>query len=261
MAHQQETAAETRRFTAYEILQAALDNARLELERSNVKLGFSGVAGGITMGLSGLGVAELHAFLGSGGWKDLVSFLAYPIGFIAVIIGRAQLFTENTLYPVVLVLDEGHHFLRMLRLWIIVFLANVAGAWLFAVLVTKTGALHPDVLSALVALGTQGAAGSPAHFFWSGVIGGWLIALVAWTVTASHWTIGQLTVIYLLTFLVGAGRFAHCIAGSGEILAAVQSGAIPVRTYIEWLLPATLGNICGGVFIVSLLNYGQVRAA
>ena len=79
MAHQQETAAETRRFTAYEILQAALDNARLELERSNVKLGFSGVAGGITMGLSGLGVAELHAFLGSGGWKDLVSFLAYPI--------------------------------------------------------------------------------------------------------------------------------------------------------------------------------------
>ena len=30
----------------------------------------------------------------------------YPIGFIVVILGRAQLFTENTLYPVALVLAE-----------------------------------------------------------------------------------------------------------------------------------------------------------
>jgi formate/nitrite transporter FocA (FNT family) len=160
----------------------------------------------------------------------------------------------------VLVLDERRHLLRMLRLWGVVFAANVIGAWTFAILVAKSPALPSDTLAQLVKLGVAAATGNPAHFFWSGVIGGWLIALVAWTVTASHWTIGQLAVIYLLTFVVGIGRFSHCIASSCEILAAVEFGSVSAKSYFQWLAPTTLGNICGGVFIVSLLNYGQVRA-
>ncbi len=255
-----EMAEETRRLTAHEILQAALDNARSELGRSIAKLGFAGVAGGITMGLTGLGVASARAVLGSSGWPELAAYLLYPIGFIAVIIGRAQLFTENTLYPVVLVLDEHRNLLKMLRLWLVVFVANIAGAWIFAVLMAKSSALQPDILAQLVQLGIDASSATQAHFFWSGVVGGWLIALVAWTVTASHWTIGQLAMIYLLTFLVGIGHFAHCIASSCEILTAVMFGSVALTTYVHWLLPATLGNICGGVVIVSLLNYGQVRA-
>ena len=259
--HHEAPGSETRRFTAQEILQAALENARGELSRSISKLTFSGIAGGITMGLTGLGVAAVHSYIGVGGWKDFLAYLAYPIGFIVVIIGRAQLFTENTLYPVVLALDEHRNILKMFRLWIVVFLSNVFGAWLFSLLMTKSSALQPDTLKALVELGAKATMGTPSHFFWSGVIGGWLIALVAWTVTASHWTIGQLAVIYLLTLLVGLGRFAHCIASSCEILAAVEYGAVSAHAYFQWLGTATMGNICGGVFIVSLLNYGQVRAA
>ena len=83
---------------------------------------------------------------------------------------------------------------------------------------------------------------------------------MAWTVTASHWTIRQSAIIYLLTFVVGAGRFAHCIASSScEIVVSVLAGAVPATRYLAWLVPATQGNICGGVLIVSLLNYGQVK--
>jgi formate/nitrite transporter FocA (FNT family) len=82
---------------------------------------------------------------------------------------------------------------------------------------------------------------------------------VAWTVTASHWTIGQIAMVYMLTFVVGVGRFAHCIAGSGEILAAVIGGTVSIAEYLRWLMPATLGNIFGGILMVSLLNYGQVK--
>ena len=255
-----ETTPETRRLTAHEILQAVLENARSELRRSVTKLFFSGIAGGITMGLTGLAVAASRAVLGEGGWRDFVSYLGYPIGFIAVIIGRSQLFTENTLYPVVLVLDERRHLIRMLRLWGVVFLANVFGAWIFAVLLTKTPALRPDILSQMVHLGAEAASGNFSHFFWSGVVGGWLIALVAWTVSGSHWTIGQIAMIYILTFLVGIGRFSHCIASSCEILSAVDAGSVAPQSYLQWLLATTSGNICGGVFLVSLLNYGQVRA-
>jgi formate/nitrite transporter FocA (FNT family) len=259
----EEVALETRRLTAPEIFEAAVKNAREELERSSRKLAFSGLAGGLVMGLTGLSVAAARAILGSGAWEEFASYLLYPIGFIAVIIGRAQLFTENTLYPVVLLLDERKQFVRnlrgTLRLWGVVFLANIVGAMFFAILAVKSGALSPDISSQLVTLGVTSVAGTPGHFFWSGVIGGWLIALVAWVVTASRWTIGQLAMIWLLTFVVGIGKFSHCIATSGEILAAVLAGSATASVYLIWLLTATLGNITGGVIMVSVLNYGQVR--
>lgn len=74
---------ETKRFTAPEIFRAAVENACGELRRSVSKLAFSGIAGGITMGLTALVVASLRALFGIRDWRDLVSYLVYPVGFIA----------------------------------------------------------------------------------------------------------------------------------------------------------------------------------
>jgi formate/nitrite transporter FocA (FNT family) len=260
MPGQDDNTPETRRLTAPEIFHAALENAREELRRSTRRLFFSGLAGGFTMGLTGLAVASILALLGNGSWQELAAYMMYPIGFITVIIGRQQLFTENTLYPVILVLDEHRHVGDTARLWAAVFSSNILGALLFATLATKSSALRPDIENHLINLGVNAVGGTTGHFFWSGIIGGWLIAMVAWVVTASHWTIGQLTMVWLLTFIVGIGHFSHCIVTSSEILSGVVSGAIPLSTYLNWLWPATLGNIAGGVLIVSALNYGQVRA-
>jgi formate-nitrite transporter family protein len=248
----------TRR-TAEQILEQVLESARDELSRPTTGLLFSGFAGGISMGLTGLAVALAISYLGDGPVQEFLAFFFYPIGFLVVIIGRAQLFTENTLFPVVLALDERGHVLNTLRLWAAVFVANVAGAVFFGWLVMKTGALPANFADALAGLGLQAAAGHFTLIFAKGIIGGWLIALVAWMVSASHWTIGQIAVTWMLTFIVGAGHFSHCIASSAEIFAAVMSGHLHFSNYFQWLLPATLGNIIGGVAIVSLLNYGQVR--
>lgn len=254
------TAQETNRLTAHEIFDSVLENGRKELRRKSTALAFSGLAGGMTMGLTGMSVAIMSAHLGDGFVQQLVAMLVYPIGFIAVIIGRAQLFTENTLYPVALILAEKGHIRNTLRLWGVVLATNVIGAALFAVLMAKTGALRGEYLEALTHLGVTAAMPTAGHIFWSGVIGGWLIALVAWMVTASHYTIGQIAVVWLLTYVVGAGHFAHCVATSGEIWTAVVQGALPLGAYFRWLGPATAGNIVGGVTIVSLLNFGQVVA-
>jgi formate/nitrite transporter FocA (FNT family) len=86
-----------------------------------------------------------------------------------------------------------------------------------------------------------------------------MIAMVAWLVSGSHSITGSVAVIWALTFIVGAGHFAHCIATSGEILAAVLSHGVSVAGYGRWLLAATSGNILGGVVLVTLLEYGQVK--
>ncbi len=248
------------RRTAREIFEHVENNAHEELRRSTQALAFSGFAGGLSMGLTGLSVSAALAALGDTPGHQFFAYALYPIGFIAVIIGRAQLFTENTLYPIALILSERKHVLDTARLWGVVFLFNILGAIAFAALATLTNALNTGIRDNLVRLGTLGIQGGAARIFWSGVIGGWIIALVAWMVTASHWTIGQIAVIWLMTFVVGLGHFSHCIASSGEIMAAVFTRAIPFAHYVYWLALATSGNILGGVVIVTLLNFGQVKA-
>jgi formate/nitrite transporter FocA (FNT family) len=248
------------RRTAREIFHQVERNAHDELQRSPHALGFSGFAGGLSMGLTGIGVAAALAALGELPGKEFLAYMFYPIGFIAVIIGRAQLFTENTLYPVALILSQRRHFFETARLWVVVFIGNVLGAIGFAALAIRTDALKADVHNQLVQLGSAAVQGSASHIFWSAVIGGWLIALVAWLVTASHWTIGQIAVIWLLTYVVGIGHFSHCIASTGEIMSAVFAGVLPFHRYLSWLGLATAGNIFGGVTIVTLLNFGQVHA-
>ncbi|GAB2747250.1 hypothetical protein GCM10027174_21820 [Salinifilum aidingensis] len=252
-------APESGRLTAREIYDRVLVDARSELNRTTSALAFSGVAAGLFMGLTGLGVSgALAALPGDGG--AFIAELFYPLGFIAVVIGRAQLFTENTLFPVVLIFEERQHVLATLRLWVVVLCANVLGALVFATLATVTGALQPEVLTELVQLGTAATHQPVLRVFTSGILGGFLIALMSWLVTSAQSTIGQIAVIWLITFPVGLLGFAHCIASSGYILASVLAGEASVGAYVVWLGAATAGNIIGGVLLVSLLNYGQVRA-
>jgi formate-nitrite transporter family protein len=245
--------------TAVDIYEQVSRNARRELQRPAKALAISGIVGGLTMGLTGLSVSVIGSMLGNSALAQFVALLFYPIGFMAVILGRGQLFTENTLYPVALILAERRHFLSTARLWAIVFPANVAGAFLFALLAARTKALQPDQLHFLVQLGAQAAAPSMRHIFWSGVVGGWMIAMVAWLVSGSHSITGSVAVIWALTFIVGVGHFAHCIATSGEILVAVLSHGVSAAGYFQWLTMATSGNIVGGVVLVTLLEYGQVK--
>ncbi len=90
--------------SAQDIYEQVANNARQELGRSSTSLAISGLAGGIFMGLSALGNAIAIAVLTPAGAEpsnaiQFVAKLFYPLGFIAVILGRSQLFTENTLYP------------------------------------------------------------------------------------------------------------------------------------------------------------------
>lgn len=210
------------------------------------------------MGLSALGTAIALRMLGNSPSAQRISRMFYPIGFIVVILGRSQLFTENTLYPVALVLAEKREFWNTMRLWAVVLPANVLGAFAFAGLAARTSALEPATRTALIQLGAAALAHPAMQIFWSGVIGGWIIALAAWLVSGSHSITGSAMVIWMLTFIVGLGNFAHCVASACEILVTLLAGQVPWTEFPRWFFPAVAGNICGGVGLVTILEYGQV---
>lgn len=243
--------------SAEDIYRQVAHNAKEELKRSSVSLAISGFTGGTFMGFSALGVGLVLGVLGNTPGAFVLSRMLYPLGFIVVILGRSQLFTENTLYPVALVLAEKKQLWNTLRLWAVVLPSNCFGALAFAALIALSHALPPPALEAINQLGLDSVNHPAATIFWSGVMGGWIIATAAWLVSGSHSISGSVMIIWLLTFVVGLGSFAHCIATSGEVLTSVLLHHLPWWRYFTWLGPAVGGNICGGVLMVTLLEYGQ----
>ncbi|HZZ66371.1 MAG TPA: formate/nitrite transporter family protein [Candidatus Baltobacteraceae bacterium] len=232
-----------------------------EITRAPVALAFSGLAAGLSMGFSLVGTGLFRAYLPQGAkWTPLVEAFGYTLGFLIVILGRQQLFTENTLTAILPVLDDRDKtgkLVQMARLWCIVLLTNLIGAAAFAYVCAHTSIFTPEIKHAFLAVGLQALSPSFGEIFGRGVLAGWLIALMVWLLPAADTQ--RLWVIIIITWLVGVSGMSHIIAGSAETLYAVSAGAWPWQRYlVDFLVPVFLGNSLGGVLLVAILNYGQV---
>ncbi len=230
-----------------------------QLARPPQALAWSALAAGFSMGASFLTQSLLHAYLPDAPWRPLVDNLGYSIGFLIVILGRQQLFTENTLTVMLplLVHPSKPNFMRVARLWIIVLIANLIGAFCFSAIVAHTSVLPPNILQAGSEIAHHALRGGFGLTVLRGIFAGWLIALMVWLLPASRAT--NLQIIIIITYLVSLGGFAHIIAGSVDTLFLVNTGELSWSGYfMGFMLPTLLGNIIGGVSLVAALNFAQV---
>ena len=230
-----------------------------ELRRPVSALAWSGLAAGLSMGFSFLAQGMIWHYLPDAPWRPLLTNLGYPLGFLIVIIGRQQLFTENTLTAIIPLLARRNlaTLAAVLRLWAVVLAANLAGAHVFAWVVAHVDVIKPEFHEALLSLGEQAAAVTFSEALLRGVFAGWLIAMVVWMIAASD--TGRIAIIVILTYIVSLGQFTHIIAGSVEVLYLAMIGA---KSWIScctgYMLPTLIGNTLGGVALVSALNHAQV---
>ena len=241
--------------TTYEVIRR---EGKLELARSSDALFWSGLAAGLSMGLSFLGEALLRAHLPEVPWRHLVSKLGYSFGFLVVILGSQQLFTENTLTPMVPLLSEkSRETLRnVLRLWAVVFVANLVGTLLFALALDHLAIVEPETKRAMGDIATD----AMRHDWWTtlarAVVAGWLIALLVWMLPGGEKH--KFAVIVIMSWLIGAGGLAHVIAGSSEVFYAASRGAATwAQAVFGFIVPSLLGNMLGGITLVAALNHGQ----
>jgi formate/nitrite transporter FocA (FNT family) len=232
-----------------------------ELARSDAALAWSGLAAGMTMGFSLVCEGLFRAHLPHAEWTPLVSKIGYSVGFIMVILGRQQLFTENTLTPIIPVLASRKlsTALQTLRLWAVVLVSNLVGALCVAWVLGHTDVFERSVRDAFSQIGQHAIENTFGTTLIRGIFAGWLIAFVVWLMPATQ--NNRFWVILLLTWLVGLGDLSHIIAGSVETLYVVMTGAATWRDYfLQFMLPALLGNIIGGVSLVGLINHAQLVA-
>ena len=230
-----------------------------ELGRSARALLLSGLAAGLSMGLSLITEGLLRAHLPEAPWRELVSKIGYAVGFLVVVLGRQQLFTENTLTPILPLLynQDVSTFRRVARLWILVLTANIAGTWAIAAVLAGTGLFPHEIKEAFTAISQHTIEGSFGGTLLKGIFAGWLIALLVWLMPAAGES--RPLVIVLLTWLISVAGFSHVIAGSVETSFLVLSDHASLADYLwRFFAPALLGNAAGGVALVAILNYGQV---
>jgi formate/nitrite transporter FocA (FNT family) len=232
-----------------------------ELNRPSSALALSGLAAGLSMGFSLVFQGLLHAYLPAAPWTPLVDNLGYSVGFVIVVLGRQQLFTENTLTAMLPMFThpDWHTFFKVAKLWAVILVANLVGALLFATIVAHTAVFPSDIQRSFTKVAQHSLRGGFGLTILRGIFAGWLIALMVWLLPATEGT--KLHIIILLTYIVALGGFAHIIAGSVDVLYLVNTGAVSWGGYLlGFMLPTLIGNIIGGVSLVAALNFGQVAA-
>lgn len=244
------------RFSADEIFQRLTASADEEIDRNVRLLFFSGVAAGTSIGATFFGRAVMTAAypfdpIGLGN-------LLYPIGFVIIVLGGYQLFTENTLTPVTLVLTRLTSIPSLFRLWGIVLFANVVGAAAIAFIFARTGIFTPAVAEAAHSIGEHALTVSWSDLFYKAIIAGGLVATMVWVVHAARDTITRFFVVYLITFMIPAGDLFHCVTGALEVLYLVFVGSADLfSVFTGFFVPVVLGNTVGGVFFVAVVNFSM----
>ncbi len=230
-----------------------------EMDRPLVSLWWSGITAGFSLAFSLVAEGALRARLPDAPWRPLLVHAGYPVGFLIVVLGRQQLFTENTITAVLPVTKAftAHNLSRMGRLWAVVLVANLVGTLLAAVFTRYVPAFPPEVTQAMLAVAREGILPDPVQMFCLAIPAGFLVAGMVWLLPTAD--AAQFHVVALMTYLIAVGGFQHVIAGSFDaFLLMMNGGASPAAVATGFLLPVLAGNIIGGTGLFALLSYGQV---
>ena len=251
------------RFSAEEIHENVSKAATEELERPASELVWSSLASGLLIGFSFLASAFLSSLVPEP-LRPAATALGYPLGFLYVVHGRHQLFTENTLEPVIPLLEKRNPetLQKLLRLWAIVLPLNLIGALAFALVVGHTQVMEPKVEAAMLEVARHATSGGALIVFYKAIWAGWLVALMAWLIGATRDTTAQIALVWLATAPIAAFGFKHSIAGAVEAFYRAGLGDAGWWSMIGGFeIPAIVGNVVGGVVLVALVNHGQVSRA
>lgn len=249
-----------------QILVEEISEGRQALDRPLMGLLLSGISAGLDIGFS-LFLMGVMATLVNGRMSEPVAEILIAnmsaLGFILVVQGRSELFTEHTTLAVLPVLSGQASLGSLGRLWAVVYVANLIGAAVFAGVAVLTGPalgiIDPMAFEQIAARVHEHPAGAMVL---SAILAGWLMGLLSWLVTASRDTIGQIVIVWLIATSIGFAHLHHSILGAVEVLAglfAAQGTTLSdCGRFLAW---TTLGNAIGGTVFVAILKYSHATRA
>ena len=231
-----------------------------ELRRPFMALAFSALAAGIFVSFSFLFRSIFHMHMGNSPIEPMISSIGYTVGFIIVILGRMQLFTENPITTIIPLLSEWSwkRLLKVIRLWSTVFLFNIIGTAIAAAFFANKYTLSVPVENAMCEVASNIMQLNPIENILRGIPAGILIAAIVWISPRAKYF--RFAMIFFFVYFIALGDFTHVVVGSCEMAFEVIKGNANFFTYcFKFLIPTGIGNIIGGTVIFTLLIYYQVK--
>ncbi len=242
------------RFETDEVFQRIVAAADEEVTTSSRELFFSALAGGFAITLTFLIYASMTAKTDN----PVVASLLYPIGFIYIILGGYQLYTENTLPPVALVIERLASVPAMLRQWIVVLIGNFAGGLVGAIVLAYTGVFSPEATVAAIEISRKGIETGFWDLFFKAGFAGLIVAGVVWLDFAARDTISRFFLVYIAFLMIPLADLFHVVVSFTELMYLVFLGETALLSgQTGFVLPVLLGNTVGGVLLVTVVNYFQ----
>jgi formate/nitrite transporter FocA (FNT family) len=231
-----------------------VEEGRRRLGRGASSLFATGLVGGIDVAIGVLALLIVkHAT-----HSEVLSGLAFTIGFVCLTLARSELFTENFLVPVVAVVARQAPAWRLGRLWVSAFVFNLAGGFL---LTWFFMAGFPDLRATAITAGSKYVDfGIGWRSFALAIIAGLVITLMTWMQHATASLGGKVVAAVMAAFLLGAGTLDHAIVASLVMFSALHAGRAPFG-YLSWFTTAiwaAFGNMVGGIGLVTVLRMLQV---
>lgn len=189
----------------------------------------------------------------------LVGSFAFPVGFLILLVGKSELFTENFLLPVAGVLERRGSVQQLGQLWGASLVFNLLGAVVFAFLISREGVLDAEPTLHIMDLAEHKVEYSFSTSFVKAIFAGWLMTVLTWLLLAAEGFAARLAMIWAMAALIVLGQFNHVVISASEIFMAIFVGES--ITIMDWFtrnfIPALFGNIVGGVVFVTMLHYIQ----
>ncbi len=241
-------------FSSDQVFQRIVADADHEITSGLRELFFAAVAGGFAITITYL----LYASMSAATESALAAVLLYPIGFIYIIIGGYQLYTENTLPPVALTLERLASVPALFRHWLVVLAGNFTGGAIGAVVLAYGGVFSPEAAAVAVELAEKGIETPVTALFFKAAFAGLIVAGVVWMNFAARDTVSRVLIVYLAFLAIPLGNLFHVVVSFTEsVYLMLVGGPGMITALTEFVLPVLLGNTLGGIVLVTIVNYYQ----
>ena len=248
-----------------EIWESSLDEGERRIARSPMEVASTGLVGGFDVMLGILALVfttgALTAVLPEK-TAHVVASLVFGIGFVFIVIGRSELFTENFLIPIAAVIEKRGKPGRLARMWAVALVANLIGLTILSYLFATDGVLEPTAREAAGKVADTFAERSVLAASLSALVAGTVMTLFTWLNQAVERDISRIVIALLVGFLLAAPTLNHAVVGFGEMLFGIAAGTTSADAgdLFRNLAIAVAGNLVGGVGAVTSTRLVQARS-
>ena len=188
-----------------------------------------------------------------------VAGLVFPIGFLFVILGRSELFTENFLIPVVAVFRGERSMGALIELWVLSWVGNLLGCAGTAVLLLIPEAVGQPILHGYAAYADYKLSIPPLGVFVSAVLAGGVMTTLTWSLMSVEHTVGRVLLICAGAYVLMAANLSHSIVSASLLFVGFLATPHGPGEVAAWLAVATAGNLVGGLGLVTLFRLTQAH--